>query len=708
MKAILGIFIYICLFVFGEGADDLTVLEGVFSKKSYRSGEKVELVIPFHLPEGWHIYWQESNGETLSSKVLDLQYDQELKLDKVFFSKPEIYKKGEERFLIIKNRAFIYLSFFTDSALSEKQYSLRFDFFYQMCKDDLCLLPQKKSISAQFFITKNPSKLNEEFESYSSLIPKEISFQQVDLQLQDNHLISLTNKMPRDVYFISSHFSKGKKLLVLQANNPKSFSIDVFSKLNYLFNEKEFFLLSPLSQAVSKRGEDTDISSDKSVSKGEEELDISSDQPILEKGDDLKFPFYYYCFLAFLGGIILNFMPCVFPVIFLKIFSLIKNRQESKKVILKNSLGFCLGIIISLMGLALLLLSFRFWGDSGNDVLWGFQSQSPYFTFILMVIFLAIAMNLFGVFEVGVFLSRFGSKDLSASSPFYSFLNGILVTVASTTCMAPFFGTALTVAFQSPMVLSLTIFLFIGLGLSFPYFLVVNVPFFFRFVPRPGIWLNDFKKLIGFMMFFVFLWFLQTFNNQAQASFEIGIYALGFIALALWVYGNYSPLSRSLKTRLISVALSIGLIIFAFFLVFLDIKEQSQLSLLSKEEKQRLFKEKGKIFWEEFTEGSFEEGQRNDRNIFVDFTASWCASCIFNEKFIINRQAVISLLEEKNVLMMKADLTNYSTDLTRSLRKYGGTGVPLYLLYDRKTKTIKKLPSLLTVENLTDELKKLD
>ena len=400
-------------------------------------------------------------------------------------------------------------------------------------------------------------------------------------------------------------------------------------------------------------------------------------------------------------------MPCVFPVISLKLLHLLDNRERKRKVIFKNSLSFSLGIISSLLILSLFLLSFRFFTNDDTMLTWGFQSQSAKFSFLLVVIFLVISCNLFGIFEFGVFLTKFGSSNSEGQTFISSFFNGVLVTITSTTCTAPFFGTALTAAFQAPIFIALLIFFFIGLGLSFPYLLVSNIPFFLKFLPRPGQWMSDFKKIVGFMLLFVALWFLDTFQQQAAESFSIALYSLGLIALALWIYGNYSPVYRKKITKFFSFILSISLILIAILMSFNSIDRQKLLSSLSKSEKEKLFKEKGEILWEKFSREALIQAQKNNRNIFVDFTASWCASCIFNEKFSINAKENIALFHKKNVLMMKADLTNYDKELSKALLEYGSSAVPLYLLYDKEKKILKKLPSLLTSSLLRKELQSL-
>jgi thiol:disulfide interchange protein DsbD len=401
-------------------------------------------------------------------------------------------------------------------------------------------------------------------------------------------------------------------------------------------------------------------------------------------------------FYGFLGGLILNLMPCVLPVISLKIFGFIKQSGDSRTAILSHGLAFAAGIFAWFLGLAAIIIALK---SSGAEVTWAFQFQNPWFNIAIGSIVFVFALNLVGVFEL-ILPGRAATAMESAGSggglggPFFQ---GVFATLLATPCTAPFLGSALGFAFSQSSAVILAMFASVAFGMALPYLLLSAQPGWMKFLPRPGAWMERLKQFMAFPLLATLVWILSILGGQRGVEGVVWFSAfLVCLAFAAWLYGAFCGPLASSKQRVIAILLALASIIGGGW-YFLG-KNFTQIGKANPDS----------IAWVDFSEARLTSELAAGRNVFVDFTADWCITCKFNERTAINTPAVRALLAEKNIVPIKADWTNSNPEITAALKGFGRVGVPLYVLYpaaDPSNPVV--LPELLTESILVDALKKL-
>lgn len=401
-------------------------------------------------------------------------------------------------------------------------------------------------------------------------------------------------------------------------------------------------------------------------------------------------------FYGFLGGLILNLMPCVLPVISLKIFGFLKQAGESPRKVFAHGLAFIAGIFTWFLGLGILIVILK---SGGTEVTWAFQFQNPWFNVAIGSVVFVFALNLFGVFEV-VLPGRASTALESASSSSGlggSFFQGVFATLLATPCTAPFLGSALGFAFSQSAGVILAMFAAVASGMGFPYLLLTARPGWMKFLPRPGAWMERLKQFMGFPLLATLVWILGIVGGQrgTDGVFWFLCFLLS-LAISCWLYGSYcGPLSKT-RSRAIAIFFAV---LFAggggwYFL-------GEKFSVAGSHES-------GGIEWVPFSARELSALQTAGKSVFVDFTADWCITCKFNERTAIDTPAVQQLLQEKKVVPMRADWTNANPEITAALRNFGRVGVPFYVIYPagRPAEPVV-LPEILTESILLDALRKL-
>ena len=403
-----------------------------------------------------------------------------------------------------------------------------------------------------------------------------------------------------------------------------------------------------------------------------------------------------FLFFGFLGGIILNLMPCVLPVISLKIFGFIQQAGQSRRKILRSGIAFTVGIFAWFVGLAVLLITLK---AEGHDVTWGgFQFTNPYFVLGLSVIVLVLALNLFGVFEISLpqSMTRGLVSTTERKDDLGSFFQGVFATVLATPCTAPFLGTALGFAFsQSPAVI-LAMFAAIAAGMSAPYLLLSAQPAWLRFLPKPGAWMLHVKQFMGFLLLATLLFLLYVLG--AQRGLEGAIWASCFllvISVACWMKGAFVLPAASATKRNVVLALMLVLVL-GSGIYFIGGKFRST-NLASVDSRLR-------GDWHAFTPERLQGELDQGHSVFVDFTAAWCLTCKFNEANVLESAEVRNAFQRHAIVKLKADWTNGDPTITKLLQQFGRPGVPLYVLYPGKNDEPIIFPEVLTKGMVLEKL----
>ena len=394
----------------------------------------------------------------------------------------------------------------------------------------------------------------------------------------------------------------------------------------------------------------------------------------------------YYILFAFLGGLILNLMPCVLPVISLKLFGLIVHSDESRSQILKHNIAYTLGVVFSFMVLASTVFALK---TSGDQIGWGFQLQSPLFVFIMLIVIFVMALNMLGLFE---FVTP-GGKTLGNSQIkkgfSADFVNGILATILSTPCSAPFLGTALTFAFTTSSINIFIIFFSVAIGLSFPFILTGLFPTLIKFLPKPGLWMDKLKKILGLSLLLTVVWLYDVLAAIIDMSFA-GIYINTIIVMIFFAFYFRKSISKNLIWNIIIFSLPILLTVQSLRMDLFDVSEN-----------QTQTRSKNSLQWNKWSK---EKLNQSNKITFVNFTASWCLTCKVNKKIVLDSDDFSKIVKDKDITLLEGDWTKRDEEITSFLRSYNIVGVPAYFIKTADGK-IHSLGETISIDKIESYLK---
>ena len=403
-------------------------------------------------------------------------------------------------------------------------------------------------------------------------------------------------------------------------------------------------------------------------------------------------------FFGFLGGAILNLMPCVLPVISLKIFGFVQHAGQSRQKIFRNGLAFALGIFAWFLGLAAVLIALK---SAGHQITWAFQFTNPYFVFVMSVVVLVFALNLFGVFEISLPQKANQSMVGLASAEGYagSFLQGIFATLLATPCTAPYLGTALGFAFAQSATVIVAMFLSIAAGMALPYVLLCAQPGWLRFLPKPGSWMIYLKQFMGFLLLGTLIFLLYVIG--AQRGLDGLIWASSFllvVSIVCWMHGVFIVPTATLRKKAIAIVVMFALVIGsgAYFVGDKFAAATPATNTQSAGD------------WQPFSAGRLQSELDQGHPVFVDFTAAWCLNCKFNEGYVLEAAPVRQAFRRHGVTKLRADWTNGDPVITKFLQQFGRIGVPLYVLYPGKSESPVVFPELLTKNMVIEKLETIE
>ena len=611
-------------------------------------GTSINIGLKVSMDKGWHTYWR-NPGDSGGPIEIDWDLPKGFSVSNIKWPLPEkieyppLMTYGYEDFVIYP----MVLSIPAD-------YS---DDYFEMTADilicaDVCI-PESGKISSNLFDIASDSLIYEWLESIpSQSLP-------ITTYLNDNNLeIRFTfEKEIKEIYFFPDE------------NN----SIDYSSKQNFYKKDDGYFLSIKLfnnefqnvSGVLDIDGTGYNVSNDAFEDLNEEGLSLIT-----------------ALIFALIGGLILNLMPCVFPVISLKVLSFVSMGGSSQRKIRNHALVFTVGVIASFMLIALTIVLLK---QAGNFVGWGFQLQSPLIVGLLSLVMVFISLVLITDNSFGESLTKLGNIGGSENGYYSSFLTGVLAVVVASPCTAPFMGAALGYALIQPSGETVPIFLSLSLGFSLPYLLLAANPKLIDFLPKPGDWMVTLKEFFAFPMLATALWLLWVFSLQVNQILVIFL-LIGWLLLAL----NFWIFQKDYKT--INKVIFLGISIFSM-IYFLpeteDIETEQNLIIGSATE---------------WYEGIEDDLRNKNQSYFINFTAAWCITCQSNEITAFSKDSFKSLLEEKNIEYIKADWTNRNDAITRSLKKYGRSGVPFYVYWEPGFENPKILPAILTDQIIKNNL----
>ena len=385
-------------------------------------------------------------------------------------------------------------------------------------------------------------------------------------------------------------------------------------------------------------------------------------------------------FFALLGGLVLNLMPCVFPVLGIKVMGFVENAHGESSLLRKQGLAFFVGVLLSFMVLVGIMLGLR---SAGESIGWGFQLQEPLFVAALAGLFFVMALNLSGVFEIGTRLqSVAGNAELNAQKnpTTGAFASGVLATLVATPCMAPGLGASVGFTLNQSVPVALAVFLAIAVGLALPVVLLSFFPALLRLLPKPGAWMETFKQFMAFPLYVTVVWLAWVLGaqtgNDGVAKLLVG---LTLVAMAAWAYGRWQfkkPMFAAVAAS--TVALAGAAVIW--------LGAATPLTATASP---------ADPAWVAFSPQKIAELRAMGKGVFVDFTATWCITCQVNKRVALNQASVIKRFDELNIVRMKADWTLKDPVITATLAEFGRNGVPLYVFYPKSGNPVV-LPEVLT------------
>ncbi len=399
-----------------------------------------------------------------------------------------------------------------------------------------------------------------------------------------------------------------------------------------------------------------------------------------------------FLLMAFIGGLILNIMPCVLPVLSIKAIHLVNQSQHHKKEIMKGSLAYTAGILVSFLVLAAVVIIIKL---SGESVGWGFQFQNFGFVMVLTSLIFVFGLSLFDVFIISAPGMSLASKASGKTGHWGSFLSGIVAVLLATPCTAPFLGAALGFAFIQPPLLIIVFFLLIGLGLAFPFILLAFWPGVIKAIPKPGNWMNVFKEFMGFLLMGTTIFLLNTVYALVGGggNFMRVLWFIAALALASWIYGSFAKPHHKKSQQWIALIAAIAVVVFSamFLLRFESTEGGAEV-------------EEG---WQKFSPELLQEYIDDGKPVFVDFGAEWCMTCKANEKTVLFTEDMEEQFEKYGVELLRGDNTRKDPLIIEWLHKFDRAGVPLYLLYRPGEDEPVVFPEIITKPMVKDELKEI-
>ena len=629
--------------------------------QSLKPNQEYLIGVKFNLDTGWHTYWK-NPGDSGEKASFEWNLPDGLVLEGPFWPQPEKIPYPPLMTFGYNDQVTVFFKLSSTQVIND-DLEISLSTKWLACAD-VCL-PQETNITTNISgnsIFNLNSQMDKSFEEeIPKFFKKNISAIFIDenlvltFELPENHLNDGIIFFP-DEYGLIDY---AKDQIIERNNNSASLSV------NRLDSSNNFINVSGLIQFIGASSK-TSYQFETALPKKSNLFDLS--------------PFLAIIF-AFLGGLILNLMPCVFPVISLKILNFLEISENPSEV-KKHGLVFSAGTLITFLAIGLIILLIR---NSGEQIGWGFQLQSPIFVTSLIYLFVFMSGLFISSTAFGSAFTRLGNLMTASNGYSSSFGTGFLAVLVATPCTAPFMGSAIGFALIQPSIYSFLIFLSLGLGFCFPYLILSFQPNLLKFLPKPGQWMESFKKFMAIPMSLTAIWLLWVLSNQVSENDLLKV-VLG-IAIILTLIGLNS------SNNLISSNSKFNLpLIFISLLGILYLLPMKDPDLSSTKPNFSVTELNKKI----------EEGP-----VFLNFTADWCITCKVNEKVALNGEAFNNLIDSKNISYLKADWTNRNDEIFNLLESYGRSGIPLYVFYPSKNKKPIILPEVLTeklvIEYLNEE-----
>ena len=629
-----------------------------------KPGDELLVGFKFTLNPGWHTYW-ENPGDAGEGASINWNLPNDVNASKILWPGPEripvdpLMTFGYEEEVVLLTK--IYTSETTTIPVT-----LNAQVSWYTCKE-ICI-PQEAEVSFPINLGNKTSSASKDLlEQVLDQVPVQFNGTYRVQKLDDSYV--LQGELENMDQYDSMYFF------------PKDYGLTNYTENQLYEINKDSFSLQIKASEIEI--ENKSFEGVVAVNKNEEVTFIEIDYPLVTKDTSQEFNILTLIVFAFLGGLILNVMPCVFPILSIKILRFVEQSRDSTYKTLQQGLLFSLGVIISFLTIAALLIALK---SGGESIGWGYQLQSPVVVSLLFYLFVVLGFIFMSNIVLGSGLARLSSISLNKSDSLESFLTGVLAVIVASPCTAPFMGSAIGFALLQPSFYSILIFLGLGIGFSLPYLILSAKPSLLSFLPKPGQWMETFKQFMAFPMWASALWLLWVLSNQVnnQEVIQVLLGAL-LITTGLWLIEKNNS-ERDWVRWLMRLPFLL-LFIFSLWLIptsYSDLDESKQDQLA-------------------YTPQLLEDLRKENSLVFLNFTADWCITCKVNEAVALKTSKVRKLISDKNITYMEADWTRKDPIISSTLEQYGRTGLPLYLLFPSKGDPLI-LPEILTEDILLSYL----
>ncbi|MBF2066287.1 MAG: thioredoxin family protein [Calothrix sp. C42_A2020_038] len=643
----------------------------------------------FKIRPGWHTYWRNPGDSGAAFKV-NWKLPNGFTAGDIIYPYPEKFPVGPLMNYGYKNEVTL-LSQITPTKIADgSQVEIQANAEWLVCEKEC--IPEEAFLSLKLPVTSDATRDNTtwaKFEQTRQALPKPspweaqgyVNGETLTLQLQAPQLNS-TNNQIQEVFFFPDEDGWINNAAPQKVSfNQNGLTLDLQRGSRSDINEVSGVLV------VSEKLESTLVNQAFTI-----QVPVGI-QPVQTAQASTSIP--QVLLLAFIGGIILNLMPCVFPVLSIKALSIAQKSQASIKQVRLEALAFMAGVLTSFGAVGGTLLILR---SLGEQIGWGFQLQSPVFVTLMAYLMFAVGLSLSGVFIFGAALMGVGQSLVSRSGYLGEFFTGIFATLIATPCTAPFMATAIGVALTQPPLIAIAIFEVLGFGLALPYVLICFTPGLQRILPKPGAWMETLSQVLAFPMYAATAWLVWILTLQAGtnglAAALAGIVLIGFAA---WFHQK-TRFAKVLWQRLGTVG---ALVVVGFALTLAQIPSQTTTTIANHQQSNSL------IDWQPYTSVRLTELRRSGKPVFVNFSAAWCVSCLVNEQVALNQSDTVAAFKAKGVTPLKADWTNRNPEITKALESFGRSGVPLYVLYSGANEQPIILPQSLSVSEILNSLQRI-
>ena len=639
-------------------------IEILTESTSITPGDELLIGFKFTLNPGWHTYW-ENPGDAGEGASIKWNLPNDVSASEILWPGPQRIPVEPLMTFGYENEVVLLTKIYTSEA-TIVPLNLNALVSWYTCKE-ICI-PQEAEVSI-------PIKLGNKTPSVSKAILDQ-TLEEVPIQFEGTYRVQRLE----DSYILQGQLENQDQYDSIYFF-PKDYGFTDYTKDQFYEINKDSFSLQ--IKAAEIEIENRTFEGVIAINKGKAVSFIEINYPLKAKPISQEFNIFTLIFFAFLGGLILNIMPCVFPILSIKILRFVEQSGDSTYKTIQQGLLFSLGVIVSFLAIAALLVSLK---SGGESIGWGYQLQSPIVVSLLVYLFVVLGYIFMSNMVLGTSLARLSSISLGKGDSIESFLTGVLAVIVASPCTAPFMGSAIGFALLQPSFYSVLIFLGLGIGFSLPYLVLSAKPSLLSFLPKPGQWMETFKQFMAFPMWASALWLLWVLSSQVNNQEVIQV-LLGslLIIIGLWLVEKNN--SKTNWIRWIVRLPFILLLIFSLWLIptsYSDLDESKQNQLA-------------------YSPQLLEDLREENALVFLNFTADWCITCKVNESVALKTSKVRKLLTDKDITYIEADWTRKDPVISSALEEYGRTGLPLYLLFPSKGDPLI-LPEILTEDILISYL----